>query len=82
MTKNDKPIKLPFKNTLAAIHSLQSVELPISEELKKGGREFLGGKKINPEKEQSQAAQPTTERSDSKSRSSPSQEEQADASGE
>jgi len=79
MTKNDKPVKLPFKSTLAAIHSLQSVELPISEELKKGGREFLGGKKINPVKERSEAAQSTKEQSDSKSRSSPSQEEQEDA---
>ena len=80
MDKNEKPVKLPFSKTLFAIHSLQSVEVPISEELKKGGREFLEGMKINPEKELPEVAQQTREQSGSKSRSSPSQEEQEVAS--
>jgi len=78
--KNDKPVKLPFKDTLAAIHSLQSKELPIPAKVLSSGKEWSKEGRKTLETILSPVAQPTTEQSDSKSRTKTSQEEQEVAS--
>ena len=82
MTENEKPVKLPFSKTLFAIHNLQSAELPTVEGLKSTAEGFLELIENTPSKVQPPTAQPTREQSDSKNQTSPSQEEQVDASGE